>query len=240
MCLLDSDFYTETYGAEYELKLSAWGEGILRESDLLDMQKPDEIIKKFKKRYRRYPRSISLLIQDPTSVGFDFFFTGVETALLEKLETLKELILSDSIADIEMTQKLEKILKENDTLIRGSFDSFAEKFALDNGLHFRPSDIIIAEYSSERPPESTRLTLVFKRNGSVYIKEDIRSPGTSCSNSLGGIFTHPLNNDFFNTETAEQIAGLFSKGLYNEILRNGRLETFIEKAKSHVYYKGKN
>ena len=68
MCLLDYDFYTEKHGAEYELMLSAWGEGILREHGLLEMQRPDVIIRTFKQKYRRYPRSISLLIMDPRSV----------------------------------------------------------------------------------------------------------------------------------------------------------------------------
>ena len=239
MCLLDYTFYSEKYGAEYELVLSAWGNGILSESGLLDLQKPDNVIKKFRSRYRRYPKSISLQLEDPTSVGYKYFFTGVETALLEKLETLKELILPYTVESIEMTPKLESILKDNDTLIRGDFDSFAERFAAQNGLHFRPADLIFAEYSPDVPPESTRMTLVFNRNGSVTVKEAVSSPGTSASNTLGGTFTHSLNKDFYKNETAETIAGRFGKGLGGEILRDGRLAAFIEKAKTHDYYKGK-
>jgi len=39
-----------------------------------------------------------------------------------------------------MTPKLEKILKTNNCLICGSFDSFAEQFALENDLHFKPNN----------------------------------------------------------------------------------------------------
>ena len=80
MCLLDRDFYTE-----YDLSFSAWGEGVLREDGLLEMQKPDEAIKEFKKKKRRYPKSISFLVRDPRSVGYKFGFTSVDPALLEKL-----------------------------------------------------------------------------------------------------------------------------------------------------------
>lgn len=240
MCLLDHDFYSEKRGAEYELTLSAWGEGVLSESGLLEMQKPDAIIKKFKAKYRRYPKSISLIISDPGAVGYDFGFTGVETALLEKLETLKELILPDSVTQIEITPKLGMILKNNDTLIRGGFDSFAQSFAKENGLHFRPADLVFAEYESTRPPESTKMTLVFKRSGDVLIKESVFSPGTSCSNTLGGSFEHSLKKDFYLSENAETVAGRFSSGLCAEILADGRLAAFMEKARTHDYFKGNN
>ena len=240
MCLLDYSFYSDTYGAEYDLTLSAWGEGILREDALLDIQRPETIFKEFRKKHHRGPKNISLQIQDPTAVGYDFFFTGVETELLEKLEELKELILPDTITDIALTPSLEKILIKNRTLIRGSFDSFAEKFAAEHGLRFRPADLVLAEVDSTAPPQSTKLTLVFRRGGTVEIKEDVTEPGTSAGNTLGGSFSHPLKTDFYMTETAEKIAGTFSRALYEKILENGKLAAFIEKAKTHDYYKGKN
>lgn len=240
MCLLDSDFYSEASGGEYELVLSAWGEGILRESGLLDMQKPDEIFKKFRKRYKRYPKSISLFLDDPRASGNNYWFTGIDSAFLEKLETLKELILPDSVTDIPLTPKTEKIFKDNDTLIRGGFDSYAESFAKERGMRFRPADLIFTEYYFEPAMESTRLTLVFKRNGSVYIKEAVSSPGTSSSNSFGGTFTHPLADDFYLTMTAEDVAGMFSKPVAEAVIEDGRLADFIEKAKTHEFFKGKN
>ncbi len=240
MCLLSSDFYSERSGGAYEIELSAWGQGVLCESRLLDMQKPDEIIRKFKNKYRRYPKSISLLLEDPRAIGCDYCFTGIDTALLEKLETLKELILPDSVAAIDLTPKLEKILKDNDTLIRGQFGSFAERFAAELGLHFRPADCIIAEYETTAPPESVRLTLTFCRSGSVLIKEDCSSPGTSVSNTLGGSFMHSLKKDFYLTDSAEEIGARIGKRACEEIIKDGRLADFIEKAKVHGYYTGKN
>ena len=240
MCLLDHTFYSDSHDAEYELSLDAWGEGILSESGLLDFQRPGAILKEFKKKYRRFPKSISLLIRDPRECGYEYGFSGVESALLEKLETLKELILPDSITGIDASPALLEILKNNDTLIRGSFDSFAESFAAGHGLKFRPADCVFAEYCFERAQENTKLTLVFLRNGGVQIKEEVSEPGTSASNTFGGSFFHKLPADFYKTGTAEQIAGQFKQALCDEILRDGRLAAFIEKAKKHDYYKGKN
>ena len=112
------------------------------------------------------PRAIfPLVIEDTLKAGFDYGFTEVETAFLERLENLKELILPDSITEISMSEKLEKILKDNNTLIRGSLDSFAERFAADTGHNFRPADFIIARHVYEKVQETTLLTVQFKRDG---------------------------------------------------------------------------
>jgi len=238
MSLLDCEFYSEKRGAEYELMLSAWGEGVLAESALLDIQKPDAIFKKFMAKYRRYPKSISLTVEDPRAVGYDFGYTGIDSALLEKLLTLKELVLPDSVTEIGVTPGLKKIFEENGTLIRGSFGSFAESFARGQGLRFRPADRVIAEYFFAPAQESTRLTLEFSRTGNALIREDVSSPGTSASNTFGGSFFHPLKKDFFMTDTAEQIAALFGERLRGALIADGRLADFIEKAKTHCFYKG--
>ncbi len=240
MCLLDHVFYSDAYGAEYELTLSAWGEGLLCEEELLDIQKPDAILRKFRKRYRRLPKSISFEIGDPFAAGYDYGFTGVDPALIEKLETLKELILPDSIEHFEPTDKLMALMKANCTLIRGNFGSFAERFAADSGLRFRPSDLTIAEYRFEPACEDTVLKLAFARSGSVRIDEIVTSPGTSAGNTLGGTFSHPLCADFFKTQTAGEIANMFSERLRDAIISDGRLAAFMETALKRGYYTGKN
>ena len=213
MSLLDYEF-----GLEYDVMLSAWGEGVLSESSLPDFQQPDVILKKYKKEYRRMPESISLYIQDPMDFGYDYGYTGVASAFLEKIETLKEL--------------------NNNTMIRSTFDSFAESFARENKLRFRHSDFVFAEYELEYAPESTRLIMQFRRDGSVVIKEDVSSPGTSASNTLGGSLYHKLNKEFHKTNDAEEIADMFSKGLRDAILKDGRLSDFIAKAKTHNLFTG--
>lgn len=234
MSLLDHDFDTE-----YDLSLSAWGDGILAESDLLFFQKPDAILEEYKKKHGRFPESISLLLKDSRGYGSETGFTGLDTAFLEKLATLKELILPDTITHIDLTPALEKIFRDNDTLIRGSFDSFAESFANDNGLRFRPADLIFAEFEDTRWREFTVMTLIFKRNGSVEIEETSSSPGSSAGNTFGGSFTHSLPCDFYMTQTAEEIAKRFDKDAREAIVSDGRLADFIEKAKTHGFYRDK-
>lgn len=235
MSLLHRSFFTE-----YELSLSAWGEGVLCDDELLDFQRTDAAFREFKKEYKRYPKEISLLIDDPSASGCDYFFTGVAAEFLEKLETLKELILPDTIKNIDLTPKIISIFRENDTLIRGNFGSFAEKLANETSLRFRPSDLVIGRRFFEPAQESTVLTLVFYRDGSVCIKEDISSPGSSAGNTFGGTFYHELKRDFFRSETAEDVASRFGASLHDSILKSGKLAAFIEAAKTRGYYTGKN
>ena len=233
MSLLDHSFDTE-----YDLSLSAWGDGRLAESELLHFQKPDVIIEEYKKKHHRYPRSISLLIKDSRGYGSETGFTSIDTAFLEKLSTLKELVLPDTITAIDLTATLENIFKQNDTLIRGSFDSFAERFARENGLRFRPADFIFAEFEDARWHEFTVMTLIFKRDGSVEIRESSSSPGSSAGNTFGGSFTHSLPRDYDAAQTAGEIAERFDKDTREAILSDGRLAAFIEMAKTHDYYRG--
>ncbi|MBQ9886673.1 MAG: hypothetical protein IJM37_07440 [Lachnospiraceae bacterium] len=228
------------FNLDYELMLSAWGRGILQESDLIYQQKPDSIFSKFYNKFNRYPTDISLFIDDPMAYGYDYGFTGVDTALLEKLETLSELILPDSITHIDVTPELERIIKKNNTLIRGNFDSYAEQFAVEYGLRFRPSDYIFATHYYEYAHESTIMSLVFGRDGSVQIKEDISSPGSSAGNTFGGTFYYKLSRQFYKEKTAEQIAEQFRNVIYDATIEDGRLAAFIEKAKTHKIYMGKN
>ena len=239
MSLLDHVFYKDPYGTEYELSFSAWGEGILKEDGLLEMQKPDNVIGKFKSRFRRYPKSISLALEDSVA-RYGFGYTGIDPALLEKLETLKELVLPDSVVQIETTPKLEKIFKKNDTLIRGNFDSYAERFAAAHGLHFRPADLIIAEYCFEQTRENARLTLEFKRSGRAQIDEKFTASGAPAGIPGGYGVIHELKKDFWEKETAGEIAASFRACLNDAILKDGRLAAFLEKAKTHDFYKGKN
>lgn len=231
MCLLHYDFKSE-----YEMMLSAWGEGELHEQGL--MASLTEVFGKFEKKYKRKPKDISLFVED--SMSFGYGFTSIDSAFLEKLGTLKELILPDSVTDIKITPVLEKQFKENNLLVRGNFNSFAEKLAAEYGLHFRPSNFIFAEDYFEPAFESTKLTLIFRRNGTVTIEERVSSPGSSAGNTFGGEFYHSLTRDFYMTQTAEDIAGMFGKRLHNAIINDGRLAGFIETAKTHNIYTEKN
>ena len=116
------------FNGEYDIEFEVRGNGtVSNEAFDLDVNRAFE---RYKEECGGEPRDLSLVIEDTLKSGFDYGFTEVETAFLERLENLKELILPDSITEIKMTDKLEKILKDNNTLIRGSFDSFFRRLPI--------------------------------------------------------------------------------------------------------------
>lgn len=232
MSLLEHEFEED-----YELMLRAWGEGVLSEAQLLDFQRLDAIFAAFKKKYRRLPREISLELQDSRAAGCDYGFTGIDPALLEKLPALKELILPPSVTALELTPAARAILKSSRTLIRGAFDSYAERFAVKEALPFRPADLLFAEYEFH---DTTTLFLIFTRDGKAVIRESCSEPGSSCSHTYGGDFYHPLPDGFYLRMTAEDVAAQFGGGLHDAIISDGRLAAFIEKAKTHGFFTGNN
>lgn len=231
---------SHTYNGEYELMLKACGEGTLCDEDISLNDNVLGIIEGFRNTYFRYPNSISLLIEDASACGKISGFTKIDAGFLKNLKTLKELILPDSMKEIEMDAELNKIFKDNDVLIRGNFDSFAEDFAKDQGLNFRPSDHEIARHEYAPANQITVVTIIFERNGNIRMKEDINSPGSSGGNYFGATFYHELNREFYRTKTAEQVARQFRDVIYEQILQEGRLESFMEKARTHRIYLGKN
>ena len=233
MSLLDFEF-----DAEYDLMLSAWGEGTVKEG--IFHTNLSTIYRKFKKEYSREPRDVSLCIEDTFAYGYDYGFTEIDTAFLEQINTLAELILPDSITNINMTPTLEQILKRNNVLIRGSFDSFAERFAAENKLHFRPANFLFAKYVFEPAQETTLMTMMFKRNGNVVVEISVSSPGSSAGNTFGGTFYKDIPKNFHKTMTVEQIAEMYGSRLHDAIIKDGKLADFLEKAKKHKIFMGKN
>lgn len=215
---------------EYDIKFEASGKGIV--SDEAFDYILDRLIAKYREECGREPGDVSLNIENSG-------FNGIDTAFLERFENIRELILPDSITEISMTDKLSKILTDNNTLIRGSFDSFAERFASDMELNFKPADFIIGRYVYEKTQETTLLTLQFRRDGSVQVRADIDFPGSSAGNNFGGVFYKELPSGFWLNMTAEEVSAMFP-GTDDVVAKDGRLAEFIEKAKGHKIYTGKN
>ena len=225
------------FNGEYDIEFEVRGNGtVSNEAFDLDVNRAFE---RYKEECGGEARDLSLVIEDTLKSGFDYAFTEVETAFLERLENLKELILPDSITEIKMTDKLELILKENNTLIRGSLDSFAERFAAEMGLNFRPADFIFARHVFAKVQEITLLTVQFNRDGSVQIRSDVDSPGSSAGNTFGGVFYNKIPSDFWMNTTAEEVSAMYP-GLDDVVVKDGRLADFIEKAKEHKIFTGKN
>lgn len=222
---------------DYVLEIEAIGDEEFCENEFGD--KLEKIFKSFRKENGTDSAEISLLLTD-TLKCYDYGFRRIDSSYLERFETLKELILPDSITEMEITPKLEQIFKDNNTLIRGSLNSYAEQLATDLGLNFRPSDFIFAKYFFRPAFENTVLTMIFARDGKVVIEEDVSSPGSSAGNTFGGKFYKELPCDFWKEQTAEDVADLFNDRLKKAILEDGRLAAFIEEAQKHKIFTGKN
>ena len=222
---------------EYDIRFEAFGEGLVC-NDAFGSSF-DRALERYREECWKEPQDMSFLIENNLTKGTDNGFNEIETAFLERFESLKELILPDSITEIKMTDKLEKILRDNNTLIRGSLDSFAERFASDMCLNFRPADFVFARHELEKIHEITVLTLKFRRDGSLVIRADVDSPGSSSDNSFGGVFCKELSSDFWMNTTVEEISQMYP-GLDDAVAKDGRLADFIAKAKLHKIFSGKN
>ena len=220
----------------YELELSAWGEGIVDAEEV----RLERHMKEFIEQNGREPVDISIEISDPSACGLNYFYTGVDTGFLESLTALKELILPDTIKSIDVTPELESLLKNNDVLIRSNFDSFAESFAAEYGLHFRPSDFTYARRYFEPASESTVTALIFNRDGSMQVENCVSSPGSSAGNTFGGNFYNDLPHDMFSTMTTEEITEKLCESVGRSAKISDKLEEFIQKMKTHNIYMGEN
>jgi hypothetical protein len=72
--------------------------------------------------------------QEYTRLYFKGGITEVKNGFLESFINLKELIIDSTVKNIEMTNELNELLKNNNVVIRGCYNTYAEKFAVENSL----------------------------------------------------------------------------------------------------------
>ena len=128
-----------------------------------------------------------------------------------------------------MTSELESLLNENDVIIHGEYDTYAEEFAKTYGLKFIQSDIILAKYESKKPQNVTILILKFNIEGKAWIFEENLCAGNSAGNIGGGEVNYDIPKDFFLNCTVEKFSKHFSQCFHNDILNNDKLKRFFEK-----------
>ena len=115
-------------------------------------------------------------------------------------------------------------------IVRGSFNSAAEKLATDLGLTFIHKNIHVARYYFEPQSETTTLTLSFQKGECPFIWEDVVCPGISAGNNGGGTIRHDLPNDFYKAGTAEDFASHLGRAYTKQILANEELKAFLAEA----------
>ncbi|MBR4748625.1 MAG: hypothetical protein IK083_03515 [Abditibacteriota bacterium] len=195
----------------YYRGISVTGEGVAGPADILLYKKEDFI---------GDPRPVSLILRPGV--------TGLEPGFLDVFLTLKELIADDTVTHIGMSEAARELLRANGTVVRGRWDSYAEEFAREYGLGFMHRDIVIADagdYSSRAGRDV--VTLCFSPAGSPFVDMDNSCAGSSAGNKGGGSVSCDLPEDFFETMSPEDIAGLCPDICYDAIVNSVQLTEFL-------------
>lgn len=154
--------------------------------------------------------------------------TEVKKGFLESFPALRTLIIDRSVQNIEMTDELRIILKNNDVVIRGNYDSYAERFARENALLFIHKDIYIGIRRNEKHQESRTVTLRFAENGQISLLYEDFCQGISAGNTMGGEFTRDMPKDFHPGCTLKEFAYMMPEAYFDQIMGNKELENFLQ------------
>ena len=154
--------------------------------------------------------------------------TGLGEGYLDAFSHIDCLILSRTVDSAAASDELLKGWRKRKVLIRGEYDSFAERFAAENKLDFLHSDIPLAEYDLEVAHEHDIVTLRFHQNAPPDIHFNCFTAGSSAGNLGGGEYASKLPRNFYVGRTVEDFADRFSDEAREQILSNETLGRFLE------------
>ena len=187
-------------------------------------------------------RPVSVCVEDITSSGlkpeeyYTLVITGdiseVKPGFIESFPNLQDLIVEADLKKIECTPELEALLKKNKVVLRGSFNSPAEKLANKFGLRFIHKNIFLAVYINKEYHESSELSLCFQEGEPPFFWRDDKTQGISAGNTGGGTVRTDLDEDFYvGCETAEAFADKIVGRAFEEDTRNNKdLDAFLAEA----------
>ena len=153
--------------------------------------------------------------------------TGLGEGYLDAFSHIDCLILSRTVDAAAAPPELLNRWRKRKVLIRGEYDTFAERFAEENGLDFLHSDIPLAEYDIEVAHEHDIVTLRFFQDGQPDIHFNCFTPGSSAGSYGGGEYANRLPKDFYIDCTVEKFADIFSERARGQILKNETLRRFL-------------
>lgn len=165
--------------------------------------------------------------QEYTRLYFKDGITEVKNGFLESFINLKELIIDSTVKNIEMTNELNELLKNNNVVIRGCYNTYAESFAEENSLLFIHKDIYIGIRHNEEHCESRTITLHFDESGQMSLLYEDFCQGISAGNTMGGEFTRTMPKEFHKGCTLEEFADMMPEAYYAQIMKNKELEAFL-------------
>ncbi len=154
--------------------------------------------------------------------------TGLAGGYLEEFPHINCLILGRTVGSADVSPGLLKKWRKRKTLVRGEYDTFAERFAGENSLAFLHSDIPLAAFDYERAREHDIVTLRFHPDGPPDIHFNCFTPGSSAGNFGGGEYAKRLPKDFYAGLTVEEFAEGFPEQAAEQIMSNETLRRFLE------------
>lgn len=160
--------------------------------------------------------------------------TEIESGFFDVFSNVYQVKIPASVTKMKVSDAALKILKKNNTILTGFFDSPADTFAKDNNLPFVHADIIIGYRQSEYSTDI--VTLCFEADGKPYIYENSVSPGMSASSTGGGETRINLKKDFFKKYSQVDLAAECWGCCYSSIVENEKLKIFLQKAISRNGY----
>ncbi|MBQ6171021.1 MAG: hypothetical protein IJK34_00125 [Clostridia bacterium] len=160
--------------------------------------------------------------------------TGLGEGYLESFTKIDCLILSRTVGTVAASPELLKSWRKRKVLIRGEYDTFAERFAGEKGLKFRHCDIPLADDDIEIAHEHDIITLRFHDRGRADIHYNCFTPGSTAGSYGGGEYAKELPKDFYVDCSLEQFASNFPERLHDQLMSNGMLSRFLDKANSRI------
>ena len=212
---------TNTYSRFY-WGIDAFGEGPLHVKDIEYHTEAD---------FRKNREPVSFIL----SPGV----TTVEAGFFDIFITLAELVVSDTVTRIDMSEKSVKLFRKNRVTVRAAFDSYGEAFAKKYGLAFLHEDIELTRHGDYFERGIDIITLCFAPDGSPFLHQDCRCQGSSAGSTGGGEVDLDLKGDFYQKLSQEDIAGMCWGSCYEGILKSEKLRVFLEKAKARKGYQAR-
>lgn len=187
-------------------------------------------------------RPVSVCVEDITSSGLkpEEYYTlvitdgisSVKPGFIESFPNLQDLIVEADLKKIECTPELEALLKKNNVVLRGRFNSPAEKLASRLGLRFIHKNIFLAVYINREYHESSELSLCFQEGEPPFFWRDDKTQGISAGNTGGGTVRTDLDEDFYvGVESAESFADeIVGRAFEEDTRKNKELDAFLKEA----------
>ncbi len=183
------------------------------------------------------PKPTENLAKEYHTLSITEGITEVGEGFLEAFPRIGCLILSRTVASVAVSPGVLKNMRRRKILIRGEYDTWAERFAKENGLPFLHSDILLGEYDIKEAHEHDIVTLRFHLNGKPDVHFNCFTPGSSAGSYGGGEYASELPKDFYLGCTIETFADNLSERLRDQILSNETLRRFL--TISNERHKGK-